>query len=659
VTQAPSHTPSHTPPNTPLYTLPVIYLYKPKGIFVGDVVRRLTQFKFQDPTHPPFEHPEPCCYVLTPSQYLEHKDKIKPHFLLFFIDDDSQTPTLRMQKKLPLTKALGYVKFPYTLELATATLVNALETYTYQAPFYTLCDLILKSKNDSEVLQHTLQGCIQLTHADAGFLFLDANLERASHGYKNLSKVLRQPSELWFKKLALCQGATGSTGPTVDIHKDFIKKTFLKDFNLSNHLSLFKDPKLDTLFTYDKAQYKAVSAHIALIKTPQEEDLGVLILCNRKPSPHTALNTPATADSLVLPFSNTDALAIQTLCHQTALALETRRFEREQKAIFSAVVDASISAIESRDPSTRWHSERVAILTVGLAEAINKQKSGLYSNIRFTPEQISEIQYASLLHDFGKIGIREHILLKEKKLTKPEMENIQHRFSILTHQVHTNLLEAYINRLMPKKEHPTYESVKKLQNQISEITDEMGFFWQLIESANEPNIISVDTVQKISDIASMQIVLNRESVNLLRADEIEKLSIKKGSLTAAERLDIERHVTYSFEFVSHIPWPQELKNLPEILYGHHERLDGTGYPRKLKANDIPIQSKMMAISDIYDALVAFDRPYKAPVPHEKALDILKSEATAGKLDTELLKIFIEANIGNLIADKLQNKKSAA
>ena len=135
----------------------------------------------------------------------------------------------------------------------------------------------------------------------------------------------------------------------------------------------------------------------------------------------------------------------------------------------------------------------------------------------------------------------------------------------------------------------------------------------------------------------------------ITANELEALSIRRGSLSEQERVEIESHVTHTFQFLSQIPWTGEFARVPEIAFAHHEKLDGTGYPRRLKAADIPLQSRMMTISDIFDALVAWDRPYKKAVPVEKALDILHDEAKQGKLDVDLLQVFIEAKVYELTA----------
>jgi response regulator RpfG family c-di-GMP phosphodiesterase len=167
----------------------------------------------------------------------------------------------------------------------------------------------------------------------------------------------------------------------------------------------------------------------------------------------------------------------------------------------------------------------------------------------------------------------------------------------------------------------------------------------MIMQANEPSVLEEDSVRALLDLPNRTFrdpEGNRQP--FLTPNEVSALSIRRGSLSEKERREIESHVTHTFRFLSEIPWTGDFRRVPEIAYAHHEKLDGTGYPRRLTAKDIPVQSKMMTISDIFDALVAWDRPYKKSVPVERALDILKEEAGQGKLDRDLLGLFIEAKV---------------
>jgi len=170
--------------------------------------------------------------------------------------------------------------------------------------------------------------------------------------------------------------------------------------------------------------------------------------------------------------------------------------------------------------------------------------------------------------------------------------------------------------------------------------------FEFVLSCNRPTILPEGTFDRLGDIARLtyESPISRETRPFLREDEVVKLSIRKGSLTETERREIESHVTHTFRFLQQIPWTRTLKRVPDIAYGHHEKLTGAGYPRSLKDPQISLPTRMMTISDIYDALTASDRPYKRAVPKEKAYDILSDEAKRGEVDGDLLRVFIESDV---------------
>ena len=227
---------------------------------------------------------------------------------------------------------------------------------------------------------------------------------------------------------------------------------------------------------------------------------------------------------------------------------------------------------------------------------------------------------------------------------------------MLQYKLHINILEKYISNLMAKKEIPKQEDFEKHKQEILNISNKFTKYFDVILDVNEPALLSQEFFDKISEIAATKITVGDNSYSLLSEKEIEILSIKKGSLSQAERLEIESHVTHSYNFLIQIPWSSELRDIPEIVYGHHERLDGSGYPRSLKGKNIPVQAKMMAITDIFDALVAQDRPYKKAIPYDRALNILEAEVKHGKLDGDLFKIFVEAKVGQLILNQNAEKE---
>jgi hypothetical protein len=185
----------------------------------------------------------------------------------------------------------------------------------------------------------------------------------------------------------------------------------------------------------------------------------------------------------------------------------------------------------------------------------------------------------------------------------------------------------------------------KLDRDGKETVDELERFWQFIQQCNRPTVLEEGGFEKLKDIAERGFTnLAGERVALLRAGEVINLSIPRGSLTKEERLEIESHVTHTYKFLKTIPWTRDLKRVPDIAFKHHEKLAGGGYPQNVAGDDIPVQTRIMTIADIYDALTASDRPYKKALPHEKALDILSTDAKKGMLDQALLDVFVEARI---------------
>lgn len=306
--------------------------------------------------------------------------------------------------------------------------------------------------------------------------------------------------------------------------------------------------------------------------------------------------------------------------------------------LFEGFVNASVTAIEARDPSTSGHSSRVAELTVGLAEAVNETPNGPYGGIRFTPVQIREIRYASLLHDFGKVGVREQVLVKAKKLPQERLDSLYQR-------LHQRSIESLRDRILEAWTKGRTFDQDQLEALLLHQEQETRRIMELVRQSNEPTVLPQEVAQELDTLEDLTYQhWNGDRHALFESDDLDLLRIPKGSLSAEERLEIESHVTHTYRFLSQIPWTSELAGVPDIAYAHHERLNGRGYPRRLKEPDIPVQSRLMAVADVYDALTAADRPYKAAVSLERSLEILDQEVRVNLLDKEVLRIFIEARI---------------
>ena len=325
------------------------------------------------------------------------------------------------------------------------------------------------------------------------------------------------------------------------------------------------------------------------------------------------------------------------------MAIDNKTLLDSIQALFDGFVQASITAIEQRDPTTAGHSGRVEKLTTGIAHAVTEISAGKYKDVRLTDDQFKELRYACLLHDFGKVGVREHILIKAKKLVPGQLEVIQARFEFVQRSVQVRYANEKLEAM--RREGIDSPALADVDRRLEADLGKLRMWFEAIATANEPTVLPEDK-------ASMLEVLSRETYTdmsgaahpMLDQQEFRFLSIRKGTLDGQERLEMESHVTHSFHFLSKIPWTPLMRNIPEIAYGHHEKLDGSGYPRGLTERQIPLQTKMMTISDIYDALTASDRPYKPAVSTERALDILHDEAARGQLDTDLLDIFVSKRV---------------
>src|SRR5262245_36138631 len=268
---------------------------------------------------------------------------------------------------------------------------------------------------------------------------------------------------------------------------------------------------------------------------------------------------------------------------------------------------------------------------------------------------MKEIRYASLLHDFGKVGVREEVLVKAKKLYPGQLELIRQRFAYARKALEQEQSERKLSYLLEKGREEFLLRQPEFERELKTELKEIDEFFKLIVRCNEPTVLREGNFERLGELAARQFAdATGRRQPLLAPQEVKLLSIDRGSLDDDERLQIQSHVNYTQNFLRQIPWTKEIKNIPEIASAHHEKLNGTGYQRSLLAAEIPFEPKMMAIPDIYDALSATDRAYKRALPRERALDILHNEAKLGMIDGELLRLFCEAEIFRLVGDGKRN-----
>jgi len=504
---------------------------------------------------------------------------------------------------------------------------------------------LMGEKNLDKLLQLILEKAMSLTGSDAGCLYLvetrPGSKENDGNYWANrqirfkLTRNLSVPVP--FEEVAVPATLSSIVGYTMLEGKPLqIPDVYLIDpkeiYRHNNGFDMTSGYRTRSMLTLPmKDKHGLVTGAIQLINK-----------CRWRTRPITSL---AAADEQVIPYRHEDMEISLSLASQAAVAIMNAQHEQEIKTLFDGFIRASVIAIESRDPTTSGHSNRVGAYSVQLAECVTRHGSGTYGQTQFRDQDLRELRYAALLHDFGKIGVREHILTKAKKLFPDEMERLDLR---LDHIGTCMKWQCDRSKLQLLQESPGHETIalfpafdKDLQKRLEELEELKAFMYRV----NEPMPLTPADQERLRELVlSPYSDPDGHTLNLLNTKEMLRLSIPRGTLSPEERAEIESHVSHTYRFLSRIPWTRDLRNVPEIAHAHHEKLDGTGYPLQLAEPEIPVASKIMTICDIYDALAASDRPYKKALPSEKALDILYQEVKTGKLDIELLDIFVEAQV---------------
>jgi len=326
-----------------------------------------------------------------------------------------------------------------------------------------------------------------------------------------------------------------------------------------------------------------------------------------------------------------------------AVSIENARLYVEIEHILESLVKAAVSAIDARDPATAGHSVRVAALTTGLAEAVQRSSRGAYRDLRFTQEQMRALQFAALLHDFGKVAVREDVLTKAKKLPPVLWERIESRFRL----IRLALERDYFKRCVSECRTAAGESADAplspdaLAEQLADVDHQL----KIVRAANEPSMMPAPPNDALTEIAKRTYeAADGRRLPYLTPDELRYLELSQGTLDDKERAEVESHVNKTTMFLEQIPWTDDLKDLVLYASGHHEKLNGTGYPKHLTSDEIPVQTRMITLADMFDALTANDRPYKPTMNAERALAILRAEADAGLLDRDLVDVMTESQV---------------
>jgi len=482
-----------------------------------------------------------------------------------------------------------------------------------------------------------------ITGADAGSLYL---VEETPEGERQLRFKLTQNDSRQFPFTEFTMPISeGSMAGHVALHGEVIQVgdayTLLAESDAPEPYQF--NPKYD-----QESGYRTRSMLTLPMKNGKGEVLGVLQLINCKRDPEARLTSLEVVEHEVQAFPERAVRLALSLASQAAVAYENSRLYQDIETLFEGFVQAAVTAIEQRDPTTSGHSQRVSTMTVGLAETVDRVDCGAYAHISFSREQMKEIRYAALLHDFGKVGVREEVPTKAKKLYPAQLAMVQTRFDYIRKELEAGYARQKLLSLLEHGHEKALAEIERLDQEYKRRLAEMDDYFEFILQVNEPTLLPTGQFDRLLDIARRKYRDPRGvEHNLLTPEEVRFLSIPQGSLDPDERHQIESHVVHSFNFLMQIPWTKEIRGIPMIARAHHEKLDGSGYPYKLKSDEIPLQAKIMTICDMFDALSASDRPYKKAVPVERALDILAMSVRQNELDLALFQLFLDAKIHQL------------
>jgi HD-GYP domain-containing protein (c-di-GMP phosphodiesterase class II) len=393
-------------------------------------------------------------------------------------------------------------------------------------------------------------------------------------------------------------------------------------YDLPDSLPYHFDPSFD-----QRNQYRTQSMLMAPLQDLQGEVLGVLQLIN------------ASDDAgRVQSFSLEDETLVLALASQAAVAISNVRLLQTIKNLFEALMIYSVSAIDARSPHTAGHSRRVAAYGMALAQAVNDCHQGPFAGVCFSDLELEELRFSAWLHDIGKIGVRDALLEKKQKLHDCHLEAIHWRFRLARVQAQTDQERAALGE--------DYEFLKKI-NCLNYLPPEAP---ARLTTIAQKRILVEDSTQPLITSAELQMLRQP----LLNSEELTSLLVLRGNLTPQVYAEIQGHALQTLNILEKIPFTKHLSQVPKFAASHHERLDGSGYPFHLTAADLSYQARILAIADTFDALTATDRPYRSSYDHARALQVLQEEAAKGKLDQDLVDLFVSQRVYDVVIENPEN-----
>jgi HD-GYP domain-containing protein (c-di-GMP phosphodiesterase class II) len=503
-----------------------------------------------------------------------------------------------------------------------------------------------QEKNIDHLLEKILLAAKAITHAAGGTLYV---LEPSDEGPRLRFAIMRNEA------LGIAMGGTtGNPIPFYPVHlygKDGKPNNQMvaayaaltgKTVNIADAYSQEEGFDFSGTRNFDrKTGYRSKAFLTVPMRNHESEIIGVLQLINSL--------DPATKE--IGPFSPSDQRLAESLASQAAIALTNRHLINQLEQLFESFIALINTAIDEKSPYTGGHCQRVPVLTMMLAEAVNETHSGPLSDFRMSEKDRYELKIAGLLHDCGKVTTPVHVVDKATKLETifDRIHLVDTRFEVLKRDAQIKALQSKVELLSNTGEAQgaTREKLAQIDRDCADRLRKLEGDREFLRHCNiGGEIMSPEARERVGQIGTAHewTDVSGKTTDFLTQDEIKNLTIARGTLTQEERETINHHIVATIKMLEALPWPTHLRNVPEYAGGHHERMDGKGYPRGLRRDQMSVQARVMGIADIFEALTAKDRPYKRGKTLSESLKILGNFRLNGHIDPDLFDIFVRKKV---------------
>ena len=494
-----------------------------------------------------------------------------------------------------------------------------------------------RERDIDRLLENILEAAKTITGADGGTLYsvtedqsaLKFEILRTDSLGINLGGTTGKPIDLPLLPLRTADG--GPNDSLVAAHAAIHDRTV----NIADAYSAAGFDFSGTRAFDQRTGYRSQSFLTVPMKNHDLELIGVLQLINAR--------DPDTGE--VITFSQADQSLAESLASQAAIALTNRLLITQLERLFESFVNLINLAIDEKSPYTGGHCQRVPALTMMLAEAVDATREGPLAAFKMSDRDRYELKMAGLLHDCGKITTPVHVVDKATKLQTiyDRIGLVDTRFEVLKRDAELAALRRQLALRPVVDARAEGQELQALQHEIHALEEDREF---LRRSNTGTEAMLPEDQQRVRDIAAMRHWRNPPGVqtSFLTGEEVENLTIRSGTLNQAERDTINYHIVATIKMLETLPWPRHLQNVPEYAGGHHERMDGKGYPRGLTRQQMSLQARMMGIADIFEALTAADRPYKSGMTLSQALAIMCRMRDNGHIDPDLFEVFVREGV---------------